>query len=266
MEGDYALITKYLEEALQTDHRYQQAAHHATLPPGQLLRPLVLLSTGRMFGLPDDKILPCAATIELAHTASLILDDLPPFDNSDERRGRKSTHMAYDVPTALLAYNYLRERAERLIHKNPVGDAQTKLLILEEINQFALDLLQGEAEDLFWVPPESSKEMLERYALKSGTPFAGAAVIGGLLGGATPQKLDTLRNFGISLGKGYQLQDDLDDHYRDTMSYYILYGKASTEGAFREQKELALSFLAQLESDHDTSALEALTMKVLHAQ
>ena len=43
------------------------------------------------------------AAIEVLHTYSLVHDDLPCMDDDDLRRGRPTTHIAFDEMTAVLA-------------------------------------------------------------------------------------------------------------------------------------------------------------------
>src|SRR2546422_455811 len=44
-----------------------------------------------------------AAAVEVVHAYSLVHDDLPCMDNDDLRRGRPTTHRAFDVGTATVA-------------------------------------------------------------------------------------------------------------------------------------------------------------------
>ena len=44
-----------------------------------------------------------AAAIEVVHAYSLVHDDLPCMDNDSMRRGRPTTHRAFDVATATIA-------------------------------------------------------------------------------------------------------------------------------------------------------------------
>ncbi len=44
-----------------------------------------------------------ACAIECLHTYSLVHDDLPAMDDDDLRRGRPTTHKAFDEATAILA-------------------------------------------------------------------------------------------------------------------------------------------------------------------
>jgi len=106
------LLEKGLNSLLAIDERYplklQEAMRYSTLKSGKRLRPILLMSTyemllGRKNITRLKRILPAAIAIELVHTASLIHDDLPSMDNSDERRGKPSCHVKFDPATAILA-------------------------------------------------------------------------------------------------------------------------------------------------------------------
>ena len=60
-------------------------------------RPWCWPATGRRAG-PLPAIDGVAAAVETVHTYSLVHDDLPCMDDDDLRRGRPTTHRAFDVP------------------------------------------------------------------------------------------------------------------------------------------------------------------------
>ena len=72
------------------------AARYAVLGGGHRWRALVAVAAGRIFR--DDAmhlVLPAACGVELAHAASLVLDDLPSMDDACLRRGKPCTHRAF---------------------------------------------------------------------------------------------------------------------------------------------------------------------------
>jgi farnesyl diphosphate synthase len=61
-----------------------------------------------------------------ARLFSLVHDDLPAMDNDDLRRGKPSTHKAFDEATAILAGDALQARAFEVLaepdtHSDPAG-------------------------------------------------------------------------------------------------------------------------------------------------
>ena len=71
------------------------ALRHAVFPGGARVRPQLCLAVAAANGDEDRSLARgAAAAIELLHCASLVHDDLPCFDNSAQRRGRPSVHVA----------------------------------------------------------------------------------------------------------------------------------------------------------------------------
>ena len=83
--------------------RVQEAMRYATFAGGKRLRPFLVLHSARLFGVDDARSLRVGAAIEVLHTYSLVHDDLPCMDDDDLRRGRPTTHIAFDEMTAVLA-------------------------------------------------------------------------------------------------------------------------------------------------------------------
>src|ERR1700743_3860819 len=100
-------VEAVLEQVLPKPHglhaRIHEAMRYATFAGGKRLRPFLVLHSARLFGVDDARALRAAAAIEVLHTYSLVHDDLPCMDDDDLRRGRPTTHIAYDEATAVLA-------------------------------------------------------------------------------------------------------------------------------------------------------------------
>lgn len=82
-----------------------EAAGHALLPGGKLLRPLLLVYSAAAVGGDIAQIMPAAAGLECAHAGSLVHDDL--VDGDDLRCGREAVHGKFGFATALVTGNAL---------------------------------------------------------------------------------------------------------------------------------------------------------------
>ncbi|TDJ46397.1 MAG: geranyl transferase, partial [Gammaproteobacteria bacterium] len=82
--------------------RLHEAMRYATLGGGKRIRPLLVYATGEAFGIDPDILDAPAAAIEMMHSFSLVHDDLPAMDDDALRRGRPTTHRAFDEATAIL--------------------------------------------------------------------------------------------------------------------------------------------------------------------
>src|SRR6185369_8134990 len=98
---------------------------------GKRLRPFLVLSCANLFAVDKACALRVAAAIEAMHTYSLVHDDLPCMDDDDLRRGRPTTHRAFDEATAVLAGDALLTIAfEILSHPetHPSSDVRCELV------------------------------------------------------------------------------------------------------------------------------------------
>src|SRR5437764_9574531 len=71
------------------------ALRYSLEAPGKRLRPILALLVAEALGVDPAPVLPAACAIEMVHTASLILDDLPSMDDATTRRGRPACHRAF---------------------------------------------------------------------------------------------------------------------------------------------------------------------------
>ena len=88
---------------------------YATLGGGKRLRPFLAIETARALGRTGDAPVRAGAAIECVHAYSLIHDDLPAMDDDDLRRGRPTTHRAFDEATAILAGDALQTLAFEIL-------------------------------------------------------------------------------------------------------------------------------------------------------
>src|SRR2546421_10573737 len=75
------------------------------LPTGKRLRATLVFAAAEAVGggPAAERVADLAAAVEVVHAYSLVHDDLPCMDNDDLRRGRPTTHRAFDVATAVVA-------------------------------------------------------------------------------------------------------------------------------------------------------------------
>ena len=100
-------VEETLERLLPKPHglhgRVHEAMRYATFAGGKRLRPFLVLQSAGLFAVNPENALRAAAAIEVLHTYSLVHDDLPCMDDDALRRGRPTTHIAFDEATAVLA-------------------------------------------------------------------------------------------------------------------------------------------------------------------
>jgi geranylgeranyl diphosphate synthase type II len=156
-----------------------------------------------------------AAAIEMVHTYSLVHDDLPAMDNDDFRRGQPTCHKAFDEATAILAGDALLTLAFEILAKKITGPA-VALRLVRELAEAAgpAGMIAGQMADL--KAPLKKGKTAEHYLQaihinKTAKMFRCAAVMGAVCGRAKKSQLESLSEYGLKIGLGFQIADDILD-------------------------------------------------------
>jgi farnesyl diphosphate synthase len=220
--------------------RLLEAIRYSTLGGGKRLRPFLLVETARLFGLEGDGVFRAAAAVEMIHCYSLVHDDLPALDNDDLRRGRPTTHKAFDEATAILVGDALLTyafdvTADPLTHQDPAIRVDLVLALARAagfggmIGGQALDLEAEQAREAH--QPEA---VIKLQSMKTGALLHFAVIAGALLGGADAKAKAALSNYGHALGAAFQVADDILDVEADE----AVLGKRAGKDADRNKATL----------------------------
>src|SRR5690606_7273739 len=87
------------------------------------------VESAALFGADPPTVLTAGAALECIHCYSLVHDDLPAMDDDDLRRGRPTTHRAFDEATAILAGDALLTLAFDLLAQLDT-DAETRIALV----------------------------------------------------------------------------------------------------------------------------------------
>lgn len=216
-----ARITRHLSQLSPAPARLIDAASDA-MGSGKRLRPYLLhLVAGE--AADRDAVLDMAVALEMVHTASLIVDDLPSMDNALLRRGRPTTHARFGEATAILTAIGLLNHAISIangISGLADGDRGALVAILSGVMGWH-GLVAGQELDLngFSDRDDMAQAPLDRItrinALKTGALLCAAVEAGAILGGRPDIQRSLLRRFGEDLGQAFQIADDLIDLLSD---------------------------------------------------
>lgn len=186
------------------------AAAYALTGPSKRIRPMMLhlVAAGTE---PDETALTAAASVELVHTASLILDDLPCMDDAMMRRSRPATHRAFGEATAILTSIALLNRSFGLLAESRASaDVRLELVAILERAVGWQGLVAGQELDVAGII--SDRAGLEHINwLKTGALFSAAISMGAVLRGADQASRHELETFAREIGLAFQLADDLVD-------------------------------------------------------
>jgi geranylgeranyl diphosphate synthase, type II len=208
-------VNKRLEELLPesgSTPQLRNAMAYSLLAPGKRLRPLLTIFSSMHFGFRDLTALDVACAIEMIHTASLVMDDLPSMDNAMLRRGRPASHRKFGQDVALLTSVALLNQAYAVIaadHRLST-DTRTGLMQLLTDAVGADGLIGGQLLDLK-SEPVSDMEVSRINGLKTAALFVASAEAGAVVAGVSGEPRQIFRKFALELGVAFQLADDLLD-------------------------------------------------------
>ena len=267
-------IESVLAAALPSQDRMPERLHaaqrYSVLGGGKRLRPLLVYATGECLAVPLANLDAPAAAVELIHAYSLVHDDLPAMDDDDLRRGRPTTHRAFDEATAILAGDALQVLAfELLAADSPQAAAPAARLKMIQILTEASGtsgMAGGQALDLAAVGRTLTLAELETmHRLKTGALIRASVLLPATcapqLSGAILENLD---GYARDVGLAFQIQDDIldvegevtrlgkqtgADAARAKPTYPSLIGLEQAKVLARELKDRALNRLAALPGD-----------------
>jgi len=189
-----------------------RAMAYSVFAPSKRVRPVLTQLAAELCGGSAARALAAAAALELVHTSSLILDDLPAMDDAAIRRGRAANHVEFGEALAILAAFGLLNLAYGTIARSYEPTLSIRLAQLLDDALGKDGLIAGQAADLLATEQEIDFELLERiHRGKTGALFNASAVAGALVAGADSDSITALSAFAKNLGLAFQVIDDLLD-------------------------------------------------------
>ncbi|HTW71894.1 MAG TPA: farnesyl diphosphate synthase, partial [Acetobacteraceae bacterium] len=195
--------------------RLLEAMRYATLNGGKRLRAFLVMQSAALFVVSETCAARVGAAVEMLHAYSLVHDDLPGMDNDDLRRGKPTTHRAFDEATAILVGDALQTRAfEVLAEPDTHSDPQARCELIQALGSAAgaRGMAGGQMIDMLAEGKTLDGPAITRLqALKTGRLIQFSAEAGAILGRAPVPQRHMLAAYGRDLGAAYQIADDLLD-------------------------------------------------------
>ena len=205
---------------------------------GKSLRPVLCLECCRAIGGREQDALQAALAIELFHNFTLIHDDIE--DCSLMRRGKPCLYVEYGVPLALNAGDGLFMTVWQEAMKMPGWRREQAMRML--LSAFT-KVLEGQAVELGWYHngkwDVGEREYYNVVRGKTGALIAASCEVGAFLGGADRRTCRALSEFGMGLGVGFQMIDDV----LNVIGNERKYGK-EIGGDLQEGKRTLITILA----------------------
>src|SRR5438552_10502220 len=185
--------------------------------PGKRVRGILTLAVGESCGAKPEKLVDAAAAMEIIHTCSLILDDLPSMDDAALRRGVPTLHLEFGEDLAILASVALLNHAYGLVARNHAATSPRQWP-LQQVMKRIVDAvgwdgtIAGDAVDLHSEESKLDFDTLEFiHSRKTGALFVAAAAVGGMLANMSAAALGRIEVFAKNLGLAFQITDDILD-------------------------------------------------------
>lgn len=213
---------------------------------GKYLRPTLVRLVAECFGVKGKKVIQTAAAMQCSEEWILISDDIE--DNSEERRNKPTLHRIHGVELAINASDALETVMWKMILD--IGDSK----ITDEFYKIMMRTILGQAVEQIWT---NKKEKIdnEKYFFVADSKsayysIAGPIRLGAILGGATTKQIDKLTDFGLHLGRCFQLVDDILDEEQDKKegktTLVTSLGVEKVKGMAKEEKEQAEKIFSEI--------------------
>lgn len=194
--------------------RLHESMRYSLFPGGKRIRPLFCYLSGDLFDVDDKKLLSLACAVEMIHVASLVLDDLPLMDNSNERRGRASNHIVYGEDVACLAAIGLIMKTYEIIACDLYLDDKEKTAVISKLSKAsgAAGMVGGQYADLTCIPEQMDVKMMEFIHMhKTSSLFMVAGSIAAIVSNASEKEIKAIEDYALNIGYAFQIQDDILD-------------------------------------------------------
>jgi len=167
---------------------------------GKRLRPILCFLVFRACrGRDKRKALDACVSIELAHNASLIHDDI--IDRDRFRRDEPAVWVSEGVGEAILIGHRAITTGFQTIMQHGLNMAKTFLFGWDRASRGALE--EAVAQDT-----PTARSYFEVIKQKTAALFASAAKLGAQSAGADKKLTNAMKEYGLNLGIAYQLADD----------------------------------------------------------
>ncbi len=183
---------------------------------GKRLRPLLTLSAYSLYKENVKDIIPYAAAVEAFHNFTLMHDDI--MDKAPLRRGKETVHKKWNVNTAILSGDVMLVKVYEMFLSL---EGEKLKEVLKAFNVCAAEVCEGQQWDMEFETTDkvSEAQYINMIRLKTAVLLGFSLELGAILADASHEDRKALRDFGVNIGIGFQLKDDLLDAYADPKKF-----------------------------------------------
>lgn len=183
---------------------------------GKRLRPMLTLLSYSLYKDDVKHVVPYATAVETFHNFTLLHDDI--MDNAPLRRGNPTVHEKWNINTAILSGDVMQVKVYDLF-LNLKGTMLSDVLV--EFNKCATEVCEGQQWDMEFESKEKVTEAqyINMIRQKTAVLIGFSLELGAILAEASVADRLALYQFGVNIGIGFQLKDDLLDVYGDQKKF-----------------------------------------------
>jgi geranylgeranyl diphosphate synthase, type II len=183
---------------------------------GKRIRPLLTLLAYQLYKEDYQKIINPAMAIEVFHNFTLMHDDI--MDQAPLRRGKATVHEKWNANTAILSGDVMLVKAYDMLLDIDPSKFKTCFMAF---NQTAAEVCEGQQHDMNFekIDQVSESQYIDMIRQKTAVLLGFSLQFGALLADANEEDAKKLYDFGVNIGIGFQLKDDLLDVYADQSKF-----------------------------------------------
>ncbi len=183
---------------------------------GKRMRPMLTLLAYSLYRDDVRRIIPYAVAVESFHNFTLMHDDI--MDKAPLRRGQATVHKKWNTNTAILSGDVMLIKVYEMFNSLEAGKLKA---VLTAFNKCAAEVCEGQQWDMAFETTDrvSEKQYLTMIRQKTAVLLGFALELGAILADAPEKDRKALREFGINIGIGFQLTDDLLDAFADPKKF-----------------------------------------------
>ena len=208
-------LLRHIEKLKSPDKRIKKALLYFAKTGGKRIRPFLLHYMGSFLNIKPSLLDDFALSIECVHLHSLIHDDLPSMDNDDYRRGRLTVHKKFDEATAVLAGDMFQVLSVKTLAESKYLTASQKVNSIQMLSKAngMEGLIAGQSLDIYMKKNSTIKQIEEMYLLKTGALFSLCFNLLLNVKNLNVSKKRELKIIGNTIGKIFQVTDDMLDRW-----------------------------------------------------
>ena len=213
---DQSLLSHISKQA-SVDKKIKHSMNYFVKTGGKRIRPFLITTMGSLIGIKPQVLNDFSLAVECVHLHSLIHDDLPAMDNDDYRRGKLTVHKKFDEATAVLAGDMFQVLSVKTLVDSKYLSANQKVEAIQMLSKAnGLEgLIAGQSLDIYMKKKSNVKDIETMYLLKTGALFSLCFNLLLTVKKLNAQKAKDLKVIGDTIGKIFQVTDDMLDRWGD---------------------------------------------------